>query len=93
MKTLDSHLTFIGRDEQTGRARCGFLTDLIDADDLPIRATLVGNALSLETAREDTVCFELPHVLILSINAGAEFWVANAGGSGDAWLIPLKAQA
>lgn len=92
MKTLDSHLTFIGRDEQSGRPRCGFLTDLIDAHDLPVQATLVGNALSLETARQETICFALPDTLLLALQAGAEFWVANAGGSGDAWLIPLQRQ-
>ena len=38
MINLDSHLTFIGVDGKTGKARCGFLTDLIDRQDLPLQA-------------------------------------------------------
>lgn len=89
MINLDSHLTFIGVDEKTGKARCGFLTDLIDRQDLPVQARQDEAKMTLITSSGLAIQFQLPEVLLTCLGEGADFWVGNIGGSEDAWHIKL----
>jgi hypothetical protein len=90
MNILESHLTFVGTDEKTGKPRCGFLTDLIDAHDMPVSAGLAGATLSLTAQTGIMIEFELPDALVVYISHGADFWIANIGGTEDAWLITIE---
>lgn len=89
MITLDSHLTFIGVDEETGKPRCGFLTDLIDAQDMPVAATVENGTMTLTLSTGQSIQFKMPEALLAYASQGADFWIGNVGGSEEAWLISL----
>ena len=90
MITLDSHLTFIGVDEETGKPRCGFFTDLVDAQDMPVTAAIEHGAITLMLGPGRSIQFQMPHALLAYVTQGADFWIGNIGGSGDAWLISVE---
>jgi hypothetical protein len=89
MNFLDSHLTFVGVDEDNGRLRCGFLTDLIDDSDMPLTALLEGPIMTLTLAAGTVIQFRVPDSLIVCLNQNADFWIANIGGSENAWQIEV----
>lgn len=65
-------------------------TDLVDAQDMPVTAAIEHGAMTLMLGTGRSIQFQMPHALLAYVTQGADFWIGNIGGSGEAWLISVE---
>jgi len=85
-----SHLTFIrSHPERPGALQCGFLTDLEPAE---AGMTYVVSDRSIRVkwpSGDEVVLLNTPGSMLAAVLHGSEFWVANVGGSEDAFMAVM----
>lgn len=80
MEKQESNLTFIGHHPETQGPICGVMTSQLDIQDAPFTARIVDGALEIQS-RHQALLLDVPAQVIDSIREGAQFYVANVGGS------------
>jgi hypothetical protein len=80
MKNKTDTLTFVGNHPETNKPICGLLTRDFDVEHIPFYFQVVNDDIIILTASKQA-SYSAPSELILAIKLGADFYVANVGGS------------
>lgn len=89
MKNNTDTLTFVGNHPETDKPMCGVITSDFDVEHLPFYFEVNDGDVIITTAGKQAR-YAVPDDLIAAIRMGAEFYVANVGGSDTAHLATAR---
>lgn len=89
MHIEENALIFIGNHPDSQDPICGIITSSLDVEHAPFSYEVVREKIVI-TGTGKTVCFAVAPDLHAALAAGAQFYLANIGGSEESHAVPMK---